>query len=197
MMRAVPSEDTLQRVLPLLLERVEPEGGAQCFLVCKSWRWEMEARGFCNKTVQLCWNLAEGGQVARLWEYAQRRRDASTGGLERSLCEDVCGFLQRTWGRDCSLAEWLQAASQEPDASFLARGAALTAQCLGMTLLQWVGKPQGKYPRLHTMGRHSRWMWSIAFSPDGKRIVSGSVDKLVRIWNAETGAEVSIVQSLH
>ena len=28
---------------------------------------------------------------------------------------------------------------------------------------------------------------SIAFSPDGKRIVSGSDDKTIRLWDAETG----------
>jgi WD40 repeat protein len=32
---------------------------------------------------------------------------------------------------------------------------------------------------------------SVAFSRDGKRIVSGSDDNLVKIWNTETGVEVS------
>jgi tetratricopeptide (TPR) repeat protein len=31
---------------------------------------------------------------------------------------------------------------------------------------------------------------SVAFSPDGERIVSGSYDSTVKIWNAKTGAEV-------
>jgi len=31
----------------------------------------------------------------------------------------------------------------------------------------------------------------VAFSLDSKRVVSASFDKLVKIWNAETGAEVS------
>ena len=30
----------------------------------------------------------------------------------------------------------------------------------------------------------------VAFSPDGNRVVSGSSDSLVQIWDAKTGAEV-------
>ena len=39
---------------------------------------------------------------------------------------------------------------------------------------------------------HSRPVNSVAFSPDGKHVVSGSADNLVKICNAETGVEVSI-----
>ena len=31
---------------------------------------------------------------------------------------------------------------------------------------------------------------SVAFSPDGKKIVSGSYDKTIRVWDAETGKEI-------
>jgi WD40 repeat protein len=31
----------------------------------------------------------------------------------------------------------------------------------------------------------------VAFSPDGKRIVSGSADKTLRLWDAETGKAIS------
>ena len=34
-------------------------------------------------------------------------------------------------------------------------------------------------------------VWSVAISPDGTRIVSGSDDNVVKIWVAATGAEVS------
>ena len=38
---------------------------------------------------------------------------------------------------------------------------------------------------------HSAAVVSVDFSPDGKRFVSGSEDKFVRIWNTETGGKVS------
>ena len=40
------------------------------------------------------------------------------------------------------------------------------------------------------MSGHSDGVISVGFSPNGKRIVSGSGDKLVKIWDAATGAEV-------
>ena len=34
---------------------------------------------------------------------------------------------------------------------------------------------------------------SVAYSPDGKHIVSGSMDKTVKVWDAQTGKEVSVL----
>ena len=34
---------------------------------------------------------------------------------------------------------------------------------------------------------------SVAYSPDGKHIVSGSGDKTVKIWDSSTGKEVSVL----
>ena len=159
---------------------------------------------FYNKTVQMCSVLCEVDDTKDLgenaWERLDERRgsDWTMGQSEGALCWEARRFLQKLLGSKGSLLEWLQAASQEPDASFLSRGVASTAQVLGLKLVQWVGKPQGVFPGLYTLAGHSNrfsstpMMNSFAFSPDGKRIVSGSDDKLVKIWNTETGAEVSI-----
>ena len=41
-----------------------------------------------------------------------------------------------------------------------------------------------------TLRGHSDTVRSVAYSPDGKHIVSGSVDKTVKIWDSSTGKEV-------
>ena len=33
---------------------------------------------------------------------------------------------------------------------------------------------------------HSKYVYSVAFSPDGKTIVSGSKDKTIKVWDAGT-----------
>ena len=45
--------------------------------------------------------------------------------------------------------------------------------------------------QVRTLTGHSDDVWSVAISRDGTRVVSGSGDKLVKIWDVETGAEVS------
>ena len=40
------------------------------------------------------------------------------------------------------------------------------------------------------MQGHALAVWSVAVSSDGQRIVSGSTDQTVRIWNAQTGEPI-------
>ena len=44
-----------------------------------------------------------------------------------------------------------------------------------------------------TLTGHSHSVNSVAYSPDGKHIVSGSSDKTLKIWDSSTGEEVSVL----
>ena len=44
--------------------------------------------------------------------------------------------------------------------------------------------------KLMTLSGHKNTIWTMSYSPDGTRIVSGGKDKTIRIWDAATGAEL-------
>ena len=44
-----------------------------------------------------------------------------------------------------------------------------------------------------TLTGHSREVYSVAYSPDGKHIVTGSEDSTVKVWDSQTGKEVSVL----
>ena len=47
------------------------------------------------------------------------------------------------------------------------------------------------WPRqLQQLQGHEDHVRSVAFSPDGLKIISGSDDKTIRIWDASTGVEM-------
>ena len=60
----------------------------------------------------------------------------------------------------------------------------------GSNALSWKWSEGRVGWQLRTLTGHTRSVRSVAFSPDGKRGVSGSWDNLVKIWDAATGAEV-------
>ena len=44
-----------------------------------------------------------------------------------------------------------------------------------------------KFKCLQTLEKHSSTVNSVAYSPDGTKIISGSLDNTIKIWDANTG----------
>ena len=52
------------------------------------------------------------------------------------------------------------------------------------------GKHEDWPLRQHVLKGHTDCVWSVAFSPDGRYIVSGSEDNTIRVWGAQMGVQV-------
>ena len=68
------------------------------------------------------------------------------------------------------------------------------ARCLTKNFPEIAQVAVGKlddWPRSqHVLQGHTDWVKSVAFSPDGRHIVSGSDDSTIRVWDAQTGVQV-------
>jgi WD40 repeat protein len=48
-----------------------------------------------------------------------------------------------------------------------------------------------------TLKAHTEPVYSVAFSPDGKRLASASLDRMVKVWDAGTGQETLTLKGHH
>jgi WD40 repeat protein len=67
---------------------------------------------------------------------------------------------------------------------------ARTASCLFLLLLLTPITASAQKPELYVQTGHSDFVVSLAFSPDGRTLVSGSRDSTIKLWDVTTGQEL-------
>jgi hypothetical protein len=169
------------------------------YQTCKTWRKQLVDDGFCMRTFSLCRALADGDGCRTLQRVQaiigrQLGQKSHVVETDQAWWLDARSLVQRCRRRVGSgtVWSWLQEASQEPEGP-LSRKVAATAEMLGQDLVSWPAQPQARFPGLCTLTGHSAEVNSVAFSLDGTRIVSGSHDRTVKVWDAQTGKEVRVL----
>ena len=118
--------------------------------------------------------------------------DGSRIAGEGNVYDTSNGKLLRSVGRDM----WCQEFS--PDGKRLVAGGGLSSystdgkQVQHEVYLSIYDIASGK--KLHDLKGHTKTIFAVAYSPDGKTIVSGSVDGTAKIWDAQTGREERTLQ---
>jgi WD40 repeat protein/uncharacterized caspase-like protein len=79
---------------------------------------------------------------------------------------------------------------QRPTFGFILAGLTSVWLSAGSTRADGPKVEQDKRPRLVAQLGHSSWVRSVAFAPDGKQVLTGSMDNTARLWDARTGKEL-------
>jgi WD40 repeat protein len=60
--------------------------------------------------------------------------------------------------------------------------------------LRWINKPRSRTACLQTLAGHTGGVMACGFSPDGRRLLSGSRDSTLKLWSVETGEQIVTFQ---
>jgi WD40 repeat protein len=112
----------------------------------------------------------------------------------RSGFDDFARFVHtqsHVLARNAALC--FQHAANEPDSTAPAQAARARVKAGLETRpwIQYVNKPQSRSACLMTLAGHTDAVGECEFSPDGRRIVSASRDRTLKLWDVQTGAELA------
>ncbi|MGZ8939028.1 MAG: WD40 repeat domain-containing serine/threonine protein kinase, partial [Limisphaerales bacterium] len=151
----------------------------------KLWRWGRRkpalAGAFGLALVALVFGLA-----ATSWQWRRAERIAGSERRERQRAEaGESNAVRQIYIDQLNLA---QAAWEQNNAS-RTRGLLDETASAPQRGFEWYYWQRQMHLELLALRGHTGPILAVAYSPDGRRIVTGSADKTARVWDAETGQE--------
>lgn len=99
----------------------------------------------------------------------------------------LLGLVHSARGDSTAALAALDRARQAPDADEAVRSAYETARRAASAGAVSDGTPDMQVRRVMTMTEHKGYVRALAFSPDGSRLFSASLDRLIRCWDMGSG----------
>jgi WD40 repeat protein len=158
------------------------------------------ASGSDDRTIKL-WEVATGREVRTLTGHTDyvnsvafspdgRLLASGSGYYDKTikLWEVATGSLVRTL---TGHTDYVNSVAFSPDGRLLASGSCgqrdSGGNCIQGEIKLW-DVASGREVR--TLSGHTDYVWSVAFSPDGRLLASGSDDRTIKLWEVATGREV-------
>jgi WD40 repeat protein/tetratricopeptide (TPR) repeat protein len=143
--------------------------------------------------------ITSSGNTARVWKLADGHEDLIINGVKRNVAVTPDSKLliddERQWDLETGQAlsthlstplSWIRRVVTTPNGEDIVVPQAFDTSTVAIVRLK-------QHPELAVLQGHKDSIWSVAVTPDGKRLITGSHDKTARIWDLATGKQLAVL----
>lgn len=140
------------------------------------WRWCKRNRVVAALSMAIVVALILG-TITSMWQARIAKQEAVNANRNEYIAK--MNLIQSEWelGHLANVRSFLKDMSDYPDAGF-----------------EWYFWQRRAHQELKTLKGHTEVVFGVAFSPDGKRLITGSFDQTAVVWETETGNRLATLR---